>query len=136
MFKNVRKLLEKIRFRRGYEVLFNPTSSEIRRELMDCPELRLIIDPETQNYFVADAGKYTHFDIMKEAKIDSKKNIQGGLYEDGYLWLRGHNIKSYFNKDLTLKEEINWLGSTDFYKNLKSIITDIKIDNYFDWSQT
>lgn len=136
MFKNIKKLLEKLNFRKDYKVLFSPSYSEIRREFMDSPELRLIIDPKTQNYFLADAKKFTHFDIMKEAKLTHQQNIEGGLYEDGYLWLRGHNIKKYLDRDLTLEEETKWLESTEFYRTLKNFITEIKIENYFDWRQT
>jgi len=127
---------EKLKFRKISSVLFSPSLSEVRREFQDSPELRLIIDPRTQNYYVADANKFTHFDIMKEAGIVDLQNIEGGIYEDGYIWLRGHTIKKFFNNDLTPQEQLGWFKNTELYKNLSSLIEDIDIQNYFDWKQT
>ena len=136
MFNNIFKLIEKLNFRKTYSVLFSPSLSEIRREFQDSPELRLVINPVNGEYFLADAEKFTHTDIMKEAGIIDQQNIEGGLYEDGYLWLRGHNIKKILNKDLTKEEELDWLKNTPFYRNVKNLLTEIDIQNYFDWKQT
>ena len=129
-------LNEIVKFRNKTNMLFNPTSQELNNEFNFISEFRLVIDPVTQNYLLADANKYTHFSMMQEAGITNQQNIEGGMYDDGLVWIRGHNIKKFLNKDMTNEEELAWLKSTQFYTNLHSIITDIDIQDYFDWKQT
>lgn len=135
MIKRIKKLLEKLKIKKG-DVLFSPSIKELRDELQFTSEMRLVINPKDGMYYIADANDYTHFEIMKEINITDQQNIEGGLYNDGYVWLRGHNIKKYFNKDMTNEEQLEWFYNTDLYKNLKNFITEVDIQNYFDWRQT
>lgn len=135
MISRIKNILEKILFRDTEEILFSPTRQELKNELNFAPEMRLIIDPVTDNYFIADASKYDHVAIMKEAGIYGKQNVEGGLYDDGFVWIRGNTIQKYNNKDMTLEEQREWIKNTNFYKNLNGFITELDVQNAFDWKR-
>jgi hypothetical protein len=135
MILRIKNILERILFRNTEEILFSPTRQELRSELNFTSEMRLVIDPVTNNYFIADASKYDHVRIMKEAGIYGKQNIEGGLYDDGFVWIRGNTIQKYNNRDMTLREQEEWMRSTNFYTNLDGFITELNIQNAFDWGR-
>ena len=127
MFKKIISLIEKLDFRKNEQILWSPTRTEVRRELMETPELRVVINPKTQEYFLADADKFVHWNIEKEAKIEHQANIQGWLYSDGAFIVRGYSVNNVMGGFPEEDERINFIKNTKFYKELDGLIDFIEI---------
>lgn len=125
MIKRIKELLEKLAFYKNDSILWSPTRYEMRQELISTPEMRLIINPESQNYFLADASKIDHFNIMKEVGVSDSPNIQGWLYNDGLLIIR-RNPLGYINGG-DEKDMLNYIENTRFYKEAGSLIDKVEV---------
>jgi hypothetical protein len=130
-------------------ILFNPTLSEIKKLIRQSirnadaeyaqwkndggEDVRFFVKGD--KYYVADANEYTHTDIAVELGRDVLAEddlILGGIKEGGYVWFYKYMLLDYLKYPLGKRawipddETKNMFKSTDFYKVIAPMVTDIE----------
>lgn len=141
--KKIIKLLEYINLnfeKTREDILFNPNKQEVLKKFRGLRELRFVID-ENDNYWVADARRYTHGDIRNMSSIKTQ-TIEGFIYLKERVcgvdlgkamllfdfrkeWkLASKNPEKYH--ELMYVIIPNRFKETSFYKNLEGLFDNIR----------
>jgi hypothetical protein len=106
-------------------ILFSPTLSEINKMLREAEghSLRFLINPKTQDYYIADASEWVHPEMLRELKLSSAGYVRGGFDGKGYAWFNRASLLGKIHQEI-----MEFFKGTSLYNVLKPIITKIEYD--------
>lgn len=118
------------------DILINPSSYDVKKLMNNVnpnniKKLLRIVISSNGNYYVADGFDKLHMTIETEMEVYNERNILATFNKDGIMDIYRVTLEGYFN--VYNKDDdylLNLFKSTEFHKNMKSIINRIIIRDF------